>query len=390
MVPERATDDIRRDADDQAGDRTVDATPIDADGIHLDTHTHTDTHTDTDTDTDTETDAVRATATWSDWSCTVRLVVNDPRVLTGAVTLVRSRMRQVEAAASRFVVDSDLNWANANSGRPIAVPGLLIELVEAALNGARRSGGALDPTVGRHLAAIGYDRDILLVGNDAADDGAPTDAAGLAAVPPGPSGRTWRDVVIDREVGLLTVPRGTALDLGATAKAQTADWAARAVHQRYGVAVMVEIGGDLAVAGRPADGDWQVHVAERAGSLGQRIAVRRGGLATSTTTIRAWRRGGQQMHHIVDPRTSRPTDGPWRTVTVAAESAVEANVCSTAAIVLGDRAATWLEAQGVAARLVDQAGRVTVLGGWPADRTIEPAATESAASASALSELSRR
>ena len=205
-----------------------------------------------------EAGASRPTATWSDWSCTVRLVVSDPKVLNDAVALVRTRMRQVERVASRFVVDSDLNWANANSGRPIAVPSLLIELVEAALDGARRSDGALDPTIGRHLSALGYDRDILLVrdddgvaemGGDVAD-GAREERDRVLA---GPSGRTWRNVVIDRQMGLLTVPRGTALDLGATAKAQTADWTARAVHQRYGVAVMVEIGGDLAVAGHLVD-----------------------------------------------------------------------------------------------------------------------------------------
>ena len=308
-----------------------------------------------------DTDARRPTATWSDWSCTVRVVVTDPRVVAGAVALVRNRMARVERAASRFLTDSDLNWANANSGRPVAVSALLIELVDAALDGARRSNGSLDPTVGRHLAAIGYDRDILLVGDRPADH----------RIAPGPSGRTWRDVSIDRELGLLTVPRGTALDLGATAKAQTADWAARAVHRRFGTPVLVEIGGDLAVAGGPPDRDrdWQVTVAERAGVAGHPIGVRRGGVATSTTTVRTWIRDGLRVHHIVDPRTSRPADGPWRTVSVAAESALQANVCSTAAIVLGDRAFRWLEGQGVAARLVDRDGRVTTLGGWPAEPT---------------------
>jgi FAD:protein FMN transferase len=309
----------------------------------------------------------------------VRLVVIDARVLAPAVALVKNRMAQVERVASRFVTDSDLNWANANGGRPVAVPGLLIELVEAALDGARRSDGALDPTVGRHLAAIGYDRDILLLTDRPADE----------QVPAGPSGRTWRDVGVNRDLGLLTVPRGTALDLGATAKAQTADWAARAVHRRFGTAVMVEIGGDLVVAGGPSDGDWQVTVAERAGVPGQQIGLRRGGVATSTTTVRTWRRGELRMHHIVDPRTSRPTDGPWRTVSVAAESALEANVCSTAAIVLGDRASSWLDSQGVAARLVDLDGRVTTLGGWPSERTTDAsqhAASQHSASQHAVSE----
>ncbi len=349
-------------------------------------------------------DARRPTATWSDWSCTVRLVVGEARVLAPAVAMVKNRMAQVERVASRFVTESDLNWANANGGRPVAVSGLLIELVEAALDGARRSDGALDPTVGKHLAAIGYDRDILLVTDQLATDQLATDQlvtdqpaldppvaerpAG-AVVPAGPGGRTWRHVNIDRDLGLLTVPSGTALDLGATAKAQTADWAARAVHRRFGTSVMVEIGGDLAVAGAPADGDWQVAVAERAGAPGQQIGVRRGGVATSTTTVRTWRRGDLRMHHIVDPRTGRPTDGPWRTVSVAAESALDANVCSTAAIVLGDRALGWLDTQGVAARLVDRDGRVTTLGGWPADRTdaAEGVASEDRASRQRVSRL---
>ncbi len=328
----------------------------------------------------TDPDARRPTATWSDWSCTVRLVVAEARVLAPAVAMVKNRMAQVERVASRFVTESDLNWANANGGRPVAVSGLLIELVEAALDGARRSDGALDPTVGKHLAAIGYDRDILLVTDQLVADQLVADQRAIdppvAERPAGevvPAGRTWRHVNIDRDLGLLTVPSGTALDLGATAKAQTADWAARAVHRRFGTAVMVEIGGDLAVAGAPADGDWQVAVAERAGAPGQQIGVRRGGVATSTTTVRTWRRGDLRMHHIVDPRTSRPTDGPWRTVSVAAESALDANVCSTASIVLGDRALGWLDTQGVAARLVDRDGRVTTLGGWPADRTTDAA-----------------
>ena len=78
------------------------------------------------------------------------------------------------------------------------------------------------------------------------------------------------------------------------------------------------------------------------------------------------------MHHIVDPRTSRPADGPWRTVSVAAESALEANVCSTAAIVLGDRALAWLRAQAWPPGWSTSDGRVTVLGGWPADEPRPP------------------
>jgi thiamine biosynthesis lipoprotein len=57
----------------------------------------------------------------------------------------------------------------------------------------------------------------------------------------------------------------------------------------------------------------------------------------------------------------------WRTATVAAPTCVDANVATTAAIVLGDGALPWVEARRVPARLVAIDGSVVVLGGWPAD-----------------------
>jgi len=98
--------------------------------------------------------------------------------------------------------------------------------------------------------------------------------------------------------------------------------------------------------------------------------VRRGGVATSTTTLRTWRRGSEQLHHILDPRTSRPTNGPWRTATVAAESALDANGASTAAIVLGADAIDWLESEQLAARLVAHDGAVVTTKPWPALRAV--------------------
>jgi thiamine biosynthesis lipoprotein len=114
------------------------------------------------------------------------------------------------------------------------------------------------------------------------------------------------------------------------------------------------------------DIDWTITVAEHEGGPGQLVDIATGGLATSTTTLRRWTFGGESMHHIVDPRTGRPADGPWRTTTVYAPSAVRANAASTAAIVLGDAAQDWLETRGFAARLVAQDGHVVTTSGWPA------------------------
>jgi FAD:protein FMN transferase len=291
---------------------------------------------------------------WTDWSCTVGVSVTNRSALLSAVHVVRDLMREVDLAASRFRTGSELTRVNWLAGVPVPVSRTLTELVGTALDAAAETDGAVDPTVGLDLMAAGYDRDIRLVG-----DG--------AAAAPWPRRRAdWSEVWLDRERGLLRVPRGLALDLGATAKAWTADRAVARVAQRFDTAALVEIGGDLAVAGAP-EGGWRVHVAEREGELGQDIGVHAGGVATSTTTVRAWQRDGQPMHHLIDPRTGKPSRGPWRTVTVAEESALAANTASTAALVLGDAAEPWLINRGAPARLVHRDGTVVHLGDWPVE-----------------------
>jgi thiamine biosynthesis lipoprotein len=287
------------------------------------------------------------------WSCTVCLAVTDARVLPPAVADLEALLDRVDRLASRFRADSLLSVANANAGRPMPIPPMLVGLVEAALGAAAETGGAVDPTVGLAMQRIGYDRDIAAI----APDG--------PAITPSARGRSWAGVRLQRETGLLTVPPGTALDLGATAKAYTADYAARMLHTSYGGGVLVELGGDLAIAGRRPTG-WPVHVAEREGGAGQVVVLAHGGLATSTTMVRRWRRGGEHVHHIVDPRTGRPVDGPWRTASVYAPTALAANTASTAALVLGDTAVDWLTQRQLAARLVGVDGAVHATPGWPA------------------------
>ena len=102
------------------------------------------------------------------------------------------------------------------------------------------------------------------------------------------------------------------------------------------------------------------------------VAIRSGGLATSSTAARRWRRGGDVLHHILDPRSGLPAAPVWRTVSVAAATCTDANIASTAAIIRGEAAPAWLAGLGLAARLVAESGAVLTLGGWPANRPIGP------------------
>ena len=99
----------------------------------------------------------------------------------------------------------------------------------------------------------------------------------------------------------------------------------------------------------------------------QVVMIRDGGLATSSTLGRAWRRDGVDLHHIIVPATGLPADSCWRTVSVAAASCVDANIASTAAILRGGQAPGWLDGLRLPARLVRHCGSTVAVGGWPAD-----------------------
>jgi thiamine biosynthesis lipoprotein len=131
------------------------------------------------------------------------------------------------------------------------------------------------------------------------------------------------------------------------------------------VSVLVNCGGDIAVRGPAPLGGWPVRIAVDIDSNEwQDVVVFDGGLATSGTTSRRWRRGGVELHHIIDPSTGLPAQTPWAMVSVAAATCVEANAAATAALIMGDRAPAWLDDLELPARLVDMRGGVRFAGGW--------------------------
>ncbi|ARP70935.1 FAD:protein FMN transferase [Streptomyces pluripotens] len=291
---------------------------------------------------------------------TAALLVTDPQALPTAEVVLRAELAAVDRTCSRFRPDSELTRVNLSAGTPVTVGALFAEAVEAALHAARLTDGAVDPTVGRAVAAVGYDRTFASL--------APDDARPLPVARPAPG---WQRIVWNPRTRRLRLPPDTHLDLGATAKAHTADRAARHIAEVTGTGVLVNLGGDLTVAGPVPDGGWRIALADDhagpAADHGPAVAVTGGALATSGVRVRTWRRAGRTLHHIIDPATGEPAVPVWRTVSVAAATCVDANAVGTAAIVLGDRAVDWLRRIALPVRLVGLDGHVQCLGGWPPD-----------------------
>jgi FAD:protein FMN transferase len=291
------------------------------------------------------------------------LLVTRRSAVRCAREILAAELRAIDAACSRFRPDSELTLLNNAGGRRTPVSQLFANAIAVALRAAEASDGDVDPTCGQSLVRLGYDRDFAEL--------ARRRRVPAAAVRPVPAGG-WQHVDLDENDLTVQLPARVQLDLGATAKALAADRAAHAIAAATSAGVLVNLGGDIAVAGRPPTTGWRVEIAREVDADDdcgpQRpvvIALWDGGLATSGTCSRTWHRGGQLLHHIVDPRTGRSADSCWATVSVAAATCVDANTASTAAIIRSEAAVGWLAGLGLPARLVRATGAVTTTGEWP-------------------------
>jgi thiamine biosynthesis lipoprotein len=290
---------------------------------------------------------------------TAALFVTERAGLERARRILMDELAAIDRACSRFRLDSELSLVNRARGRPTEASELFLEAIGVALDAARATDGIVDPTVGATLRAIGYDRDFKAI-RRVGMEGRQVRGMQVAG---------WRAISVDRRARTVQVPSDVELDLGATAKALAADRAALVAQEAIGGGVLVNLGGDLSIAGPPPPGGWLVHVtddhAATAPQTGQTVRVSDGGLATSSTTVRRWGTARGLRHHVVDPRLGDSAAEVWRTVSVAAGSCVGANVASTAAIVHGETAPGWLSELGLPSRLVARDGEVIRLGGWP-------------------------
>lgn len=296
---------------------------------------------------------------------TAQVVVTHRERLPEVAAIVRHEIGAIDLAASRFRADSELVALNtaAGSSVPFEVSALLFEAVEVALRAARLTDGLVDPTVGRALELAGYDRDFARMDSD----GPPL----VLRARPVPG---WTAVNTDPRARTVSIPRGVVLDLGATAKALCADRAAERAASAAGCGVLVSLGGDVATVGPPPGDGWPIRITDEhehpQEASGPVVSIAAGGLATSSTSVRRWLRGGQALHHLIDPATSTPVVEYWKMVSVSAGSCVDANIASCASILLGEAAPGWLAERNLPARLVDPAGRVMTVAGWPDDAPV--------------------
>ena len=251
-----------------------------------------------------------------------------------------------EAALSRFRPDSDLCRLNQSSGKAFEAGRILWEVVKAALEAARWTGGLVTPAILKLVERAGYEQSFDLAKSNKVVQ--PDDRrnwvtqAGDEIFHAG-----WQNILLDEATHTIILPEGLKLDLGGIAKG----WAAQQAMVRlldYGPA-LVDASGDIAVSGCQADGQsWLVDIADPLQveeNLGL-LALGKCGVATSGIDYRRWLQDGNWRHHIIDPRSGEPANTDLMSVTVIAPDVMQAEAAAKVVLILGSQAGLeWLEKQ---------------------------------------------
>lgn len=256
---------------------------------------------------------------------------------------VVTALSEVDAAMSTWRDDSELAHIRAAEG-PVAVSWETRHVVQAALDIARDSGGAFDPTVQPLVELWGFHGKVPDTVPTEAEVDAVREAMGWAKV----------------QVSATSVDSGgTALDLSAIAKGWAVDRVAFALAGEGAANFLVEVGGETRASGEGARGPWTVGVERpKVGSApGSDLyaAVRPfdGAVATSGNYRSRVVIDGQSFGHTLDPRVGRPTDNAVRSATVIAPDCLTADGLATALMVMGEEGLTLVEARpGVEALLL--------------------------------------
>ena len=261
---------------------------------------------------------------------------------------------RLESAWSRFLPDSDVTRLNHGHGRPVDVDSSTITLVDAMVRAWHLTDHRFDPTTLRALTRAGYSASIvdpLLVTMLPSGDLRFEDAAGGQP--------TMDDIAVSGHA--IRLPAGMTIDAGGIGKGLAADLAVAHALESGADGVMVSIGGDVAMGGRPPDGGWTILVecpVPDNGLVGT-IAVSAGGVATSSTRSRRWWHEGAEQHHVIDPWTGAPSTTDLWSVTVVARSGWLAEAHATAALLAGsNHVLDYLDRNGLSGVAVAEDGRV--------------------------------
>ena len=293
------------------------------------------------------------------WAVTLaspeKVTINKARQIELRTGIERQLDRIVDQM-STWKSDSDLSrFNNASAGTWLVLKPEFLAVLSQALDLARDSDGAYDPTVGPLVNLWGFGPD------------------GTRSAPPAPEQIEamqqrvgWRRITLDRPNARVLQPGAVSLDLSAIAKGYAVDRVSDYLVAQGYSNTLVEIGGDLRARGHHVDRSaWRIAL-ERPGSGAEERVLQSNhvspsdatdvlqlsdrGLATSGDYRHRFEKDGREYSHHIDPRSGYPVEHNVASVSVIAATCAQADPLGTTLTVMGPVAGLhWATRRGIAA-----------------------------------------
>ena len=263
------------------------------------------------------------------------------------LSAVTEQLERVDALMSTYREDSELSALNRHAtADAFPVSAETFAVLAEAHEVSRATSGAFDITVGPLVDAWGFGPSAT------AEPPAPGALARLKRI------TGWQKLTLDEST--RTVRKSSPdvrCDLSAIAKGYAVDQIARAIEDLGCRDYMVDVGGEVRVAGLNADDEpWRIGIErpDAAGRVAHRILqVTNTGVATSGDYRNFRMEGGRRLSHVLDPRIGEPVETGVASATVLHSSTMRADAFATALLVLGERESVAVaEREGLAVLLL--------------------------------------
>jgi thiamine biosynthesis lipoprotein len=272
--------------------------------------------------------------------CQILIDSHDEGLAKTLYKLVQAETQRIEGKYSRYRADSALSKLNRSHGRPVTVDAETAQLLDYAEQCYRLSDGKFDISSGVLRRVWRFD------GSDRLPD---ADAVAALLQNVGWDKLQWRKPV-------LILPQDMELDLGGIGKEYAVDRCAQLCRQTSDVSLLINYGGDIFISGpRRGDQSWIIGIDDphaAGGPSAGALRIFKGGVATSGDARRFLLKDGVRYGHILDPHTGWPVRDAPRSVTVVAQSCVEAGMLASFAMLQGSHAEHFLQEQRVVHRCI--------------------------------------
>ena len=261
----------------------------------------------------------------------VRVVLHAPDDATArdGARAAFAKIAALEDIFSDYRPSSELRRLPA-TGRPVEVGADLCHVLAVALDVARESDGAFDPTIAPLVA----------LWRESRRSGTLPSPAALSAAQ---SRVGWTRLRLDRPSCVATLDPGTRIDLGGIAKGYIIEQALDVLRRRGLSRAMIEAGGDI-VVGDPPPGapGWRISVPHADSTLSARAAaLANAAISTSGGAEQFVEIDARRYSHLIDPRTGLGSTTPALATVIAPRAAI-ADALATALAVLGAEGAAAL------------------------------------------------